>query len=91
MGEHLDVSVRRYLSQVVVRQVRTLCELQAENGMWHTVLDDPFSPQESSATAGIAYLGMLPFSMRSYLRLKREAESLMEPVVVAEGPRSGAA
>ena len=26
--------------------------------MWHTVLDDPLSPQESSATAGIAY-GML--------------------------------
>lgn len=26
--------------------------------MWHTVLDDPYSPQESSATAGIAY-GML--------------------------------
>ena len=58
MGEHLDVSVRRYLSQVVARQVRALCELQAENGMWHTVLDDPLSPQESSATAGIAY-GML--------------------------------
>jgi hypothetical protein len=25
------------------------------------------------------------------LRLKREAESLLEPVVVTEGPRSGAA
>lgn len=58
MGDHLDASVRRYLAQVVARQARTLCELQADNGMWHTVLDDPFSPQESSATAGIAY-GML--------------------------------
>ncbi|MDY0921288.1 glycoside hydrolase family 88/105 protein [Leclercia sp. CFBP8987] len=58
MGEHLDASVRRYLSQVVSRQVRSLCELQAENGMWHTVLDDLLSPQESSATAGIAW-GML--------------------------------
>lgn len=58
MGDSLDGSVRRFLSQVVARQVRALCRLQAENGMWHTVLDDPFSPQESSATAGIAY-GML--------------------------------
>ena len=58
MGEHLDTGVRRYLSQVVARQVRSLCTLQADNGMWHTVLDDPLSPQESSATAGIAY-GML--------------------------------
>jgi Predicted unsaturated glucuronyl hydrolase involved in regulation of bacterial surface properties, and related proteins len=32
--------------------------MQAENGMWHTLVDDPLSPQESSATAGIAY-GML--------------------------------
>lgn len=58
MGEHLDSGMRRFLSQVVARQVRTLCERQADNGMWHTVLDDPLSPQESSATAGIAY-GML--------------------------------
>ncbi len=48
-------------------------------------------PWAALAMAGIIYLGMLPFSVRSYLRLKREAESLLEPVVVAEGPRSGAA
>nr|WP_318383122.1 glycoside hydrolase family 88 protein [uncultured Enterobacter sp.] len=58
MGESLDASVKRYLSQVLTRQVRALCICQAENGMWHTVLDDALSPQESSATAGIAY-GML--------------------------------
>lgn len=48
-------------------------------------------PWLALSLAGICYLGMLPFSTRSYLRLKREAESLLEPVVVAEGPRSGAA
>ena len=48
-------------------------------------------PWAALAMAGIIYLGMLPFSVRSYLRLKREAESLLEPVVVTEGPRSGAA
>ena len=58
LGDSLDASVKRYLSVVVARQVNTLCDLQADNGMWHTLLDDPLSPQESSATAGIAY-GML--------------------------------
>jgi CDP-diacylglycerol--serine O-phosphatidyltransferase len=48
-------------------------------------------PWAALAMAGIVYLGMLPFSVRSYHRLKREAESLIEPVVVQEGPRSGAA
>ncbi|MGB7799612.1 glycoside hydrolase family 88/105 protein [Buttiauxella sp.] len=77
MGEHLDAGVRRYLTQVVTRQVRSLCELQAENGMWHTVLDDPWSPQESSATAGIAY-GML-----RGVRLGLLDESVIEPALKA--------
>lgn len=46
-------------------------------------------PWAALAGAGIVYLGMLPFSVRSYLRLKREAESLIEPMVVAENPRTG--
>ena len=41
-------------------------------------------PWGALAMAGIIYLGMLPFSVRSYLRLKQEAESLLEPVLVAE-------
>lgn len=43
-------------------------------------------PWAALAAAGLFYLGMLPFSFRSYLRLKREAESLLEPVVL---PGSG--
>ncbi|WP_369412779.1 CDP-alcohol phosphatidyltransferase family protein [Neoroseomonas alba] len=39
-------------------------------------------PWLALALAGVCYLGMLPFSVRSYLRLKREAEGLLEPVVV---------
>ncbi|MNI35078.1 Unsaturated rhamnogalacturonyl hydrolase YesR [compost metagenome] len=77
MGEHLDAGVRRYFTQVVARQVRSLCELQADNGMWHTVLDDPLSPQESSATAGIAY-GML-----RCVRLGLLDESTVEPALRA--------
>ena len=58
LGDSLDASVQRYLSAVVARQVNTLCDVQADNGMGQTLLDDPLSPQESSAPAGIAY-GML--------------------------------
>ncbi len=48
-------------------------------------------PWAALALAGLFYLGMVPFSVRSYLRLKREAESLLEPVVVggSGGPTSG--
>jgi CDP-diacylglycerol--serine O-phosphatidyltransferase len=45
-------------------------------------------PWAALAIAGLIYLGMVPFSVRSYLRLKREAESLLEPVVVAEAGRA---
>jgi CDP-diacylglycerol--serine O-phosphatidyltransferase len=48
-------------------------------------------PWAALAMAGILYLGMLPFSVRSYLRLKREAESLLEPVVVVENTGAGSA
>ncbi|HWL82584.1 MAG TPA: CDP-alcohol phosphatidyltransferase family protein [Roseomonas sp.] len=37
-------------------------------------------PWAALAAAGLIYCTMLPFSFRSYLRLKREAESLMQPI-----------
>ena len=46
-------------------------------------------PWAALALAGLGYLAMLPFSVRSYLRLKREAESLIEPVMVADNSRGG--
>jgi CDP-diacylglycerol--serine O-phosphatidyltransferase len=42
-------------------------------------------PWAALAMAGVIYLGMVPFSVRSYLRLKREAESMIEPVAVSTG------
>jgi CDP-diacylglycerol--serine O-phosphatidyltransferase len=47
-------------------------------------------PWAALAMAGIIYLGMLPFSLRSYLRLKQEAESLLEPVLVADNGKGSA-
>ncbi|MEN9499811.1 MAG: hypothetical protein RIS83_1630 [Pseudomonadota bacterium] len=48
-------------------------------------------PWAALAMAGIIYLGMLPFSLRSYVRLKQEAESLLEPVLVTDNGKGGAA
>jgi CDP-diacylglycerol--serine O-phosphatidyltransferase len=39
-------------------------------------------PWAALAGAGLIYGAMLPFSARSYRRLKREAEAMLEPVVV---------
>jgi unsaturated rhamnogalacturonyl hydrolase len=64
-------AARRFLEQSFIRHCHALSEVQATNGMWHTLLDDADSYQESSATAAIAYaflkasrLGILDTSFR---------------------------
>lgn len=48
-------SVRDFLVSAWRRQAESLLRLQAENGMWHTLLDDPSSYLEASATCGFGY------------------------------------
>lgn len=43
------------LEQILRDQVDALLKYQNENGMWHTLIDDPTSYVESSATCGFAY------------------------------------
>ncbi|MDE7326690.1 MAG: glycoside hydrolase family 88 protein [Lachnospiraceae bacterium] len=50
-----DGAIRRRMIQVLNRQVESLAEYQAPNGMWHTLLDDADSYVEASATCGFAY------------------------------------
>ena len=45
----------RYLTGLLKSQVDTLKKLQAPSGMWHTLLDDETSYEETSAAAGFAY------------------------------------
>ena len=47
-------------------------------------------PWAALAAGGIIYLGMLPFSVRSYLALKREAESMIEQIAEPVAPKSPA-
>jgi unsaturated rhamnogalacturonyl hydrolase len=58
--------VRRFLIEILDAQVAALAELQDSGGMWHTLLDDPSSYVEASATAGFAY-GILKAVRKGYL------------------------
>ncbi|MBT9385914.1 glycoside hydrolase family 88 protein [Pseudooceanicola sp. CBS1P-1] len=47
--------IRRHLVALLARQAETLKATQGESGLWPTLLDDPESYEEASATAGFAY------------------------------------
>jgi unsaturated rhamnogalacturonyl hydrolase len=59
-------ATRRYLIQVLNSQVEALAQCQSANGLWHTLLDDPSSYVEASATAGFAY-GILKAVRKRYI------------------------
>ena len=51
----IPVPVRQFLMGVLDTQISALLRLQAPSGAWHTLLDDPTSYEEISATAGFGY------------------------------------
>lgn len=53
-GPVRDPSLRT-VHEAFLSQARALIRLQADDGLWRTVLDDPESYTETSASAGIAY------------------------------------
>ncbi|KAF8897382.1 glycoside hydrolase family 105 protein [Infundibulicybe gibba] len=66
--------IRMFLVAALVAQIDALVACQdAETGLWHTILDDPTSYLEASATAGFAY-GILK-SLRLRLIPKNERYS----------------
>ena len=74
--------VRRFLIQVLDAQVAALAELQDDSGLWHTLLDDPSSYLEASATAGFAY-GILKGVRKGYLDAKYApvAETAIQAII----------
>ncbi len=46
---------RRFLIEALQNQVEALARFQDEGGMWHTLVDDPTSYVETSATCGFGY------------------------------------
>lgn len=58
--------VRESLLDTLRCQIKALAELQDGSGLWHTVLNDPSSYLEASATAGFAY-GILKAVRKRYV------------------------
>lgn len=69
MGDHLDEGVRNYILDTYRAQAEALGYLQAEDGLWHTVLDDPSSYTETSGSAAITY-GILKGIRHGFLEKK---------------------
>lgn len=61
-----DDPVRRFLVEVLTAQADALAGLQDRSGLWHTLLDDPDSYLEASASAGFGY-GILKAVRKGYL------------------------
>ena len=69
--EDLNEGVKNFIIGTLLAQVEALEKYQEEDGMWHTIIDDPSSYSETSATAGFAYgilkavrLGYIPEKFR---------------------------
>lgn len=65
----IEEGLKQYLLDTYRDQVDALVKLQNEEGMWYTVLDDPKSYVETSATAAFAY-GILKGVRKGYLDSK---------------------
>ncbi|EKY3199854.1 glycoside hydrolase family 88 protein [Cronobacter turicensis] len=80
--------VRRYLTQVLERQAAALAVCQDESGLWHTLLDDPDSYLEASATAGFA-CGLLKAVRKRYIdkAYAAVAEKAIKGVVANVSPQ----
>ena len=76
-------AVRKLLIATWRHQVEALLQYQEPNGMWHTVVDDPDSYVEASATCGFAY-GIL-----KGVSLGFGEESWIEPALRALEPIIG--
>lgn len=74
----LPEDVRAHVVKNLVAQINKLLEIQAEEGMWHTVLDDESSYVETSGSAAIAF-GMLKAMRQGYI-LDNQKEKIMKAV-----------
>ena len=82
-----DPQVAQKLTQVLKNQVISLEKYQNQNGMWHTLIDDPTSYVESSATCGFAY-GILKGVNTGLLeeKYRQVAWKALEPILGYIGP-----
>ena len=75
--------LRDFLIDTHLQQISTLVKHQDESGLWHTLIDDPKSYLEASATAGFAY-GILKSRAQGLHRranMKRSASARCKAVL----------
>lgn len=70
-----DDGLRLFLIDTLAAQVQALAEHQHASGLWHTLINDPTSYLEASATAGFAY-GVLKSVRKGYLPRSFEAMAI---------------
>lgn len=70
-----DDALRRHLIETLEAQVKALAAHQHDSGLWRTLIDDPTSYLEASATAGFAY-GILKAVRKRYLPVEYEAMAI---------------
>lgn len=82
-----DPPVAQKLTQALHDQVASLEKYQNPSGMWHTLIDDPTSYVESSATCGFAY-GILKGVNTGLLeeKFRPVAMKALEPILGYIGP-----
>ncbi len=78
----IDSATERFFAAELLSQAEALKKYQSESGMWHTLVDDPDSYEEASATCGFAYgllkgvhMGLLPEEYRAI------AEKALKPIL----------
>lgn len=79
--------LRRHLLSLLNRQAASLRQHQDPSGLWHTLIDDPDSYLEASATAGFAY-GLMKSVRKRYLgeAYRPVAEAAMKGVIERISP-----
>jgi unsaturated rhamnogalacturonyl hydrolase len=68
-------ALREFLLETHLAQINALTKYQDASGLWHTLIDDPSSYLEASATAGFAY-GILKSVRKRYIGPEYEAVGL---------------
>ena len=83
-----DDGLRLFLVATLRAQIDALVRTQdAETGLWHTILDDPTSYLEASATAGFAYgilkalrLRLIPKEEKYLVCAKKAIEAILKNI-----------
>ena len=85
--ESVSGATKLFLRETLLSQVKALANLQTEEGMWRTLLDDETSYVESSATAGIGY-GILKAARTGWLpeEYKKVGEKAVDAIVERIAP-----